>query len=111
MKKLFSTITILALFSGVAMLSANAAGEKIYKTKGCKTCHSPTQKKTGPAFKTISATYKADGGKEALVKFLSGNGQPKVWPKKFGTMKGQLNKTKKLSDQQKSDLADYILSN
>jgi len=46
-----------------------------------------------------------------LEKFMKGEGEAIVAPEKFSTMKAQLKITKKLTDAQRGDLADYILSN
>lgn len=116
MKKLV-TISLIVALAGVGALFADAAkGAKVYKKSGCASCHDPAKDQLGsglgPSLKQISAAYKAAGGKDQLVEFLA-KGKKKtaiVAPKKFGVMKAQLRKTKKLSDAQRGDLADFILS-
>jgi len=114
MKKIVSIVITLALTATASVYADAAAGEHIYKKKGCSSCHHPTKDQLamgmGPSYQQVSAKYKAAGGKAALVNFLAGKGKPIVAPAKFSTMKGQLRTTKKLSDAQRGDLADFILS-
>ncbi|MES0488681.1 MAG: c-type cytochrome [Leptospirales bacterium] len=114
MKKLL-TLTVAVAVAGSMSLVFAADGATIFKKNGCTSCHNPTKDQLksglGPSLVNITKAYKAGGGKAALVTFLQGKGAPIVAPKKFNTMKTQLGKTKKLSDADRSALADYILSN
>lgn len=114
MRKLVSLVISLAFIATGALYADVAKGEKVYKAKGCSSCHHPTKDQMaqgmGPSYVMVAAAYKKDGGKDALLKFFEGKGEPKVAPEKFSTMKGQLRNIKRLSDAEKSDLADFIMS-
>ncbi len=85
-----------------------ASGEAIFKSKGCNACHKPDQDTPmGPSLKTIQGAY--GGDVDALVKYLKGQAEAKVWPDKAAIMKAQLNKLKGLSDAELKALAEYIL--
>ena len=114
MKKLLTLVLSVFLTGALSLVFAGGAGgQKIFKKNGCTTCHHPTKDQLGsglgPSLQMVAKAYK--GNKAGLVKFLSGKAKPIVAPKKFGIMKTQLRKTKKLKDADRSALADYILSN
>jgi cytochrome c len=71
-----------ALLGGVAANAAdvNVAGaEGLSKKSGCMTCHSVTQKKDGPSFKSVAEKYKGKADAEAtLFKHLTTNPKIKV---------------------------------
>jgi cytochrome c len=112
MKKVVSVVLTLAFAASASLYADAAAGEKLYKSKGCSSCHNPTKDQLasglGPSYTMVSAAYK--GKKAALETFLNGKGEAIVAPEKFSTMKGQLKITKKLTDAQRGDLADFILT-
>lgn len=118
MKKVIGIVSAFLLslvFAVSSSVFADAkAGEKLYKHKGCSACHHPTKDQLamgkGPSYQMVSAAYKKAGGKAALVKFLEGKGDPIVAPAKFSIMKGQLRNIKRWKDQQRSDIADFILT-
>ncbi len=106
MKRMFLGIaTGLLLLPGVALA---ADGKKVFDDGGCTLCHKPKEETIGPALTKIAATYASK--KDDLVRFLSEEGQPIVYPDKFAIMKPNLLKTKALSKEDRSALADYILS-
>ena len=106
----------LALTLSLATGAAYADGAKVFKKKGCGSCHDAAKDQLGmglgPSLKQISEAYKADGGKDALLNFFNKGTKKtaKVAPKKFNTMKGQLKNIKKLSADDQGALADFILS-
>jgi len=114
MKKVVSVIISLAFAASASLYADAKAGEKIYKSKGCSSCHNPTKDQLaaglGPSFAMVAAAYKKGSGKDGLVKFLKGEGEAIVAPEKAATMKAQLKITKKLSDAERAGLADFILS-
>jgi cytochrome c len=71
-----------ALLGGVAANAADvniAGAEGLSKKSGCMTCHSVTQKKDGPSFKSIAEKYKGKADAEAaLYKHLTTNPKIKV---------------------------------
>jgi cytochrome c len=107
MKKLFITAIAGLVFSATSVL-ANGDGEVLFKDNGCTGCHQPAVETIGPSLKKIAEAY--GGNKEELIKFLRGEGKPKVDPGKFNTMLPQLNVTKTMTDAELEALADYILS-
>jgi cytochrome c551/c552 len=113
MKKI-TLIALVLTFGAGSVFADTEAGQAIFKKKGCATCHDAEKDQLGmglgPSLKQISAAYKAGGGKDALVVFFTGKGKAIVAPNKFAVMKGQLSNTKKLSDAERGDLADFYLS-
>jgi len=114
MKKLTTVVLSLAFVATGSIYADKAAGEKIYKSKGCASCHHATKDQLaqgmGPSYQQVSAAYKKGAGKAGLEKFLKGEGEAIVNPEKASIMKGQLKNIKKLTDAQRGDLADFILS-
>jgi len=56
----------------------------------------------------LAKAYK--GKKEQLIKFFKGEAQSIVKPEMSATMKRQIEKTKALSDSERTALADFMLS-
>lgn len=83
-------------------------GKKLFIQNGCTICHHERKEGLAPMLKVICETYKDD--KEKLVKFLKRESEPIVEPKDFGIMAANLFKTKKMKDEEREALADYILS-
>ena len=83
-------------------------GKALFASNGCAACHNMTAKTVGPAVVTIAKSY--TGKKDDLVKFFKGEGKAIVDPANFAMMQPQLNTTKKMSDDEKAALADYILA-
>ncbi|MDH4199972.1 MAG: c-type cytochrome [Spirochaetia bacterium] len=114
MKKIIA-LAISLTFAATGTLFADAkAGEKLYKSKGCSSCHHPTKDQLaqgmGPSYQMVSAAYKKGAGKAGIMKFLNGEGEPIVAPEKASIMKGQVRNTKKWTDEQRGDIADFILT-
>jgi cytochrome c len=65
-----------------ALMSADvdiSAAEGLAKKSGCMGCHSVTQKKMGPSFKSVAEKYKGKADAEvALVKHVTTNPKIKV---------------------------------
>jgi len=103
---------ILVIFLGlffVSALSANEQGEKIFKSKGCIFCHKlESSSGTIPSLSEVANAYK--GKKEQLVQYFKGEAHPIVNPKSAGTMKRQIEKTKAMSDSDRTALADFMLN-
>jgi cytochrome c551/c552 len=91
-----------------------ADGAALFSTKACVACHHVENDQSamglGPSVKMIGTAY--DGKKEQLVKFLSADptAKPIVKPELYPVMQGQQQITKAMSDDEKSAVADYILS-
>ena len=57
----------------------NSAAEGLVKKSGCLTCHSVTQKKDAPSYKSVAEKYKGKADAETtLVKHLTTNPKVKV---------------------------------
>ncbi len=101
-------VIFLCLFF-VSTLSADEQGEEIFKSKGCIFCHKPGRSSgTIPSLPDLAKAYK--GKKEQLIKFFKGEVQSIVKPERAITMKRQIEKTKALSDSERTALADFMLS-
>lgn len=97
--------------SGTALA---ADGEALFASKACTACHHVDKDQSamglGPSIKMIGAAY--DGKKEDLVKFLNADPSAKaiVTPELYPIMQGQQQMSKTWSDEEKSAVADFILS-
>jgi len=83
-------------------------GKKLFMENGCVACHQMDKKTVGPAVKKIGAAYA--GKKDALIKFLKGEGKAIVDPAQFAVMQPNLAVTKKMNADELSALADYYLN-
>jgi cytochrome c551/c552 len=115
MKKIVTLALSLAFLATSSVYADKAAGEKLTKKKGCVACHNPIKDQLaagmGPSWAMVSAAYKKGEGKAGIEKFFKGEGEAIVAPEKASIMKGQLKITKKFTDAEKGDVAEYILSN
>ena len=105
------TAALLAL----ATAPAHAAdGEALFTSKACTACHHVDKDQStiglGPSLKMVAGAY--DGKKDDLIKFLNADpsAKPIVKPELYPVMQTQQAMTKMMSDEQKSAIADYILS-
>lgn len=103
-------IILVSIFSFQVLM---ADGKTIFNSKGCTACHQPSNDSVGPSLKSISTAYKGQAGE--LIKFLKGEGNPKLDKGKFAgqyqtVMKLQIAQTKSLPANDLKQLADYILS-
>jgi cytochrome c551/c552 len=93
----------------VSALSANEQGEEIFKSKGCIFCHKLGDASgTIPSLSELAKAYK--GKKEQLIRYFKGEADPIVDPERAGTMKRQIEKTKAMSDSERTALTDFMLS-
>jgi cytochrome c len=89
--------------------SADNQGEEIFKSKGCIFCHKQNGPSgTIPSLSELGKAYK--GNKEQLIRYLKGEADPIVKPERAVVMKRQIEKTKAMSDSERADLADFMLS-
>ena len=103
-------IVVLVLSIGSWTVGGNAwagDGAALFESLQCSRCHKPDKKAAAVSLAEIAKTYE---DKEKLVKFLKGEIKPLIESEKWGMMKGQFSKITPLSDQEKNDLAEYILS-
>jgi cytochrome c len=92
--------------SGSSALAAD--GKAIFKSDGCTTCHAADKKIVRPPLKEIAA--RSGSKRDELVAFLPGKRDPRVDPDDFATRKPALEKTKALTDSDRTALADFTLS-
>ena len=90
------------------VVESTISGEDLFASTGCVACHQADTKTVGPALTDISAAY-ADN-KEGLTTFLAGEGTPIVDPAQEAVMAPQVEITKALSDEERTALAEFILS-
>jgi cytochrome c len=103
------TLFIFLFLSVTAVFSADNPGEKIFKSKGCIFCHKlKGPSGTIPSLSELAKAYK--GKKEQLIRYLKGDGKPIIKPERAVTMKRQLEKTKAMSDSDRSSMVDFMLS-
>lgn len=101
-------VIFLCLFF-VSALSANEQGEEIFKSKGCIFCHKLGDPSgTIPSLSELAKAYK--GKKEQLIRYFKGEADPIVDQERAGTMKRQIEKTKAMSDAERTALTDFMLS-
>jgi cytochrome c len=113
MKKVFGISVVLALFSASTFALSPENGKKLMKATGCNVCHKTIVDQLdngmGASLKTIKEKY-SKGGSAALIAFFKGDAKPIIEPDRFSTMKAFVLKTKNMTDEQRADIADYILS-
>jgi len=101
-------VIFLCLFF-VSILSAGEQGEEIFKSKGCIFCHKLVRASgTIPSLPDLAKAYK--GKQQQLVRYLNGEADPIVKPERAVTMRRQIEKTKAMSDSDRTALADFMLS-
>jgi cytochrome c len=83
-------------------------GEARFTDAGCVACHQVDQKIVGPALKDIAVAY-ADNS-EGLAAFLNGEGEAIVDPAQAAVMTPQLENTKAMTEEERTELVDYIMS-
>lgn len=110
MKTLFAASTISVLFVAVPSFATN--GAQIFQANDCAICHDATENRVaeglGPSLEMIAAAYK--GNDSALISFLKGEGKPRLYPKEFPLMEGQLDSISGLSYDERKALATFLLS-
>lgn len=106
---------VIASIMSATLLSGGlfaADGKTLFTQKGCTACHDMNQDRAamglGPSIKMVSKAYK--GNKAGLISFLKGEGQPKIYPDKYPTMKGQIAMTKTLPAADLDAIASYLIS-
>ena len=104
---LMSLIASGCLMLGTMLWAGDTGGEATFQSLKCHMCHKPARRSAGPSLAEIAKTY---SGQQRLVQFLKGEAEPLLDLGNRQVMERQLEKTKELSDAQRKDLADYILS-
>ena len=105
---LLSLIACGCLMVGTMMWAGDKGGETTFHSLKCYICHKPDRKSAGPSLPEIAKAY--SGQQQRLAQYLKGESEALL---DFGNqhlMQGKLEKTKEISDGERRDLADYILS-
>jgi len=105
---LVALIALVCLISGTMLWAADTGGEATFQSLKCHVCHKPDRKSAGPSLPEIAKAY--SGQQQRLVQYLKGEAEPLIDLGKRQMMEGKLEKTKGISDGERKDLADYILS-
>ena len=107
MKKLILFVLVAEVSFLPAVISADD-GEAVFKSNKCGACHKAETSSAGrPSLKEISQAYQ---GKEKQLKaYFSGEADPIVTPAKASIMKRYIEKTKALSDADRTVLVEYIM--
>ena len=88
--------------------AAGSGGEATFQSLKCHVCHKPDRRSAGPSLPQIAKAY--SGKQPRLAQYLKGESEPLIDLGKRKVMKGKLEKTKEISEAERKDLADYILS-
>ena len=105
---LLSLIAYGCLMVGTMLWAGDTAGETTFHSLKCYICHKPDRRSAGPSLPEIAKAY--SGQQQRLAQYFKGESEPLI---DFGNrhlMEGKLEKTKKIPDAERMDLADYILS-
>jgi cytochrome c len=101
-------LTLFALAALVQFAFALDKGEAVYQELRCGTCHAKTGEfQKTPSLEQIAKAY--GGDQAALVSYLKGEAEPIVIPERGGSMKRQIKKTEALPEEDRTQLADFIL--
>ena len=109
--KRFFLLTLIAcgcLMLGTMLWAADGGGEATFQSLRCHICHKPDRRSAGPSLLEIAKAY--SGKQQQLAQYLKGETEPLIDLGKRQVMERKLEKTKELSDAERKDLADYILS-
>jgi cytochrome c len=109
--KRFVLLTLIGcgcLILGTMLWAADMGGEATFQSLKCHVCHKPDRRSAGPSLLEIAKAY--SGQQPRLAQYLKGESEPLIDLGKQKVMEGKLEKTKEISEAERKDLADYILS-
>jgi cytochrome c551/c552 len=105
--KCFS-LALLGIFLAVSISFGAEDGATLFKSLGCMSCHKPEKStRINPSLVEIAKVYQ--GKQDQLADYLNGQQGALVRPEKASMMKRYIEKTKALTDDQRSALAAFIL--
>ena len=84
------------------------ASEANFQSLRCGLCHKADRGSAVPSLPEIARAY--SGQQQRLVHYLKGESEPLIDLGKRRMMEPKLARTKEISDTERRDLADYILS-
>ena len=100
-------LLLLVCFFLAPNVSAQSDGQELFEILECFKCHDPEYNKLGPPLKVIATAYEEN---EKLLSYFNGESEPIVKPEMAKIMAGGLQKINKLSDQEKTSLANFIMN-
>ena len=107
MKYIAFAVASIFLFAFLSF-AAVEEGETLFKSMGCMSCHNPEKaSRINPSLMEISQAYQ--GKTQQLSDYFDGRREAIVRPEKAGMMKRYVEKTKTLTDGQRSALAAFVL--
>ncbi len=102
------SILLLGQIIAVSAFSAQDLGRQVYNKLGCGGCHSEKLGFIAPSLQGIAKAY---AGKEKdLEAFFLGQKEPLLDKSKFKLMKPYVQRTQKLSAEERKALVKYLLS-
>jgi len=105
MKKI--SVMVLGIMLWVPLCFGAESGESLFKSLGCMSCHHVERtSNVNPSLTDIAQAYQ--GKQRQLLSYLNGQADAVVKPEKAGMMKRYVEKTKALTDPERTALADYI---
>ncbi len=90
-----------------ADLRVKNEGKAIFKRLKCGACHMKYANVVGPSLKKIREYYLNQ--EKELFQFLIGKGKPKIDPEEYSKMTPNIEAFKKLSEEEKQKLIDFLL--
>ena len=104
----YLTLVLLGVLFVASMGFGAEGGDALFKALGCMSCHNPEKaSKVNPSLVEIAQAYQ--GKTERLASYFNGGEESVVRPEKAGMMKRYVEKTKALSDAQRTALAEFII--
>ncbi|QRN99574.1 c-type cytochrome [Archangium violaceum] len=100
------TATLPTALLAAWLLVGCEAPDTVLAKHGCSSCHTPSTEGLGPSLRLISTHYSS---REELVQFLEGKSAPRVSPEGFEAMKPMVEKTRALTPEERTRIAEAIL--
>ena len=107
MRPVSTVVLFFVLLSAACVWAAAGEGATVFTDLKCTMCHKPDKKAAAVPLAEIAKAYQDRG---QILKLFSGESKPLIESDRWGMMRGQLPKIQALTEPQKADLADYILS-
>ena len=101
-------LVLLSVCFGAAVSIGAEQEASVFESQGCGICHKPEASGASPSLKEIAQAYQ--GKEDHLIGFFKGEAEAIVRPAKANMMKGFIEKTKALSDEDRKTLAGFIMS-
>ena len=83
------------------------SGKDIFKKLNCGACHMKNASIVGPSLKKIRKNYEKQ--EKELIRFLLGEGKPKIDPEEYEKMAPSIEAFQNLSKEDQQKLIDFLL--